>query len=474
MSSILIVDDEPAICWAFSEALSDDGHFVRVVPSAEEALRLTEGGWRPDVVVMDVRLPGIDGLSAIRELRERIGMTPVVVITAFGSLETAVRAIEEGAFEYLIKPFDLDQAVEVLRRALDSTVRAGTVGDIGELPKPTAGTIVGSSPGMQQVFKQIALVAGSDVSVLITGESGTGKELVARAIHRHSLRRQGPFLPVCIPALNPGLIESELFGHLRGSFTGADEDRRGLFEMAAGGTVLLDEIADVPSSVQVKLLRAIEQREILPVGGAIPRSLDVRILAATNRPLPELIAGGTFRDDLFFRLGVFQIHLPPLRDRPEDVLVLTAHFLRQVHPALDGAPWQLSEGARDELCSRSWAGNVRELRNVIEHAAIVARGGEIRPEHFPPPAPLAGTASVRPAERAQREISGWTADAVQEPASNADPQLYERFLQMVEPPLLEAVLRHCDGNRAAAAQLLGLHRGTLRQKMRRHGLGDER
>jgi two-component system nitrogen regulation response regulator GlnG len=473
MSSILIVDDEPAICWAFREALSDDGHSVRVVPSAEEALSLTDTGWRPDVVVMDVRLPGIDGLSAIRELRERIGTTPVVVITAFGSLETAVRAIEEGAFEYLIKPFDLDQAVEVLRRALDSTNRVAAVGDPDALAKPSAETIVGSSAGMQQVFKQIALVAATEVPVLITGESGTGKELVARAIHRHGPRRTGPFLPVCIPALNPGLIESELFGHLRGSFTGAAEDRRGLFEMAAGGTVLLDEIADVPLIVQVKLLRAIEQREILPVGGTIPRSLDVRILAATNRPLPELIASGTFREDLFFRLGVFQIHLLPLRDRPGDVRLLAAHFLGQVGPAHDGGPWQLSDEAYSDLCSRRWAGNVRELRNVIEHAAIVARGGEIRPEHFPAPSPLAGAALMRPAERAQREILGWTADAVQELASNDDPQLYERFLQLVEPPLLEAVLRQCDGNRAAAAQLLGLHRATLRQKMRRHGLGEE-
>jgi DNA-binding NtrC family response regulator len=220
-------------------------------------------------------------------------------------------------------------------------------------------------------------------------------------------------------------------------------------------------------------LRAIEQREIFPVGGTIPRCLDVRILAATNRPLPELIASGTFREDLFFRLGVFQIQLPPLRDRPEDVRLLAAHFLGQVGPAHDGGPWQLSEEACGDLCTRSWAGNVRELRNVIEHAAIVARGGEIRPEHFPAPAPLAGAASIRPAERAQKEISGWTADAVRQLASHDDPQLYERFLQMVEPPLLEAVLRHCDGNRAAAAQLLGLHRATLRQKMRRHGLGEE-
>jgi two-component system nitrogen regulation response regulator GlnG len=296
---------------------------------------------------------------------------------------------------------------------------------------------------------------------------------VARAIHRHSLRRARPFLPVCIPSLNPGLIESELFGHLRGSFTGAAEDRIGLFEMAAGGTVLLDEIADVPAALQVKLLRTIEQREILPVGGAVPRILDVRVLAATNRPLPELIAGGTFREDLYFRLGVFQIHLPPLRERPEDILPLAAHFLQLVRPSHDGAPWQLSEAASAELCSRGWAGNIRELRNVLEHAAIVARGAEIRPEHFPPPAPLAGPARVRPADQAQLEISRWAAGAAREHATSDDPQLYDRFLQLAEPPLLEAVLRYCNGNRASAAQLLGLHRATLRQKMRRHGPGDE-
>jgi two-component system nitrogen regulation response regulator GlnG len=473
MSSVLIVDDEPAICWAFREALTEDGHSVRVVPSGEEALRLADRGWRPDVVVMDVRLPGIDGLSAMRKLRERIGSTPVVVITAFGSLETAVRAIEEGAFDYLIKPFDLDQAVEVLRRALDSTNAAARVGDAGPGAADAAApgdTIVGSSPLMQQVFKQIALVAASDVPVLITGESGTGKELVARAIHRHSLRRRGPFVPVCVPALNPGLIESELFGHVRGSFTGAAEDRSGLFELAAGGTLLLDEIADIPAPLQVKLLRTIEQREIFAVGAALPRTIDVRIVAATNRPLPELIAAKAFREDLYFRLGVFQIQLAPLRDRREDIPALAEHFLSQIRPLRDAAPWRIPEDSRAELCARPWVGNVRELRNAIEHAAIVARGGEIRPEHLPAPATPAACASA--GDRAREEVAGWTADEAARFGTADDPQLYERFLRLVEPPLLEAVLRHCNGNRAAAAHLLGLHRATLRQKMRRHGLSE--
>jgi two-component system nitrogen regulation response regulator GlnG len=476
MSSILIVDDEPAICWAFREALTDEGHAVRVAASGEEALRLTDGHWRPDVVVMDIRLPGIDGLSAMRQLRERIGATPVVVMTAFGSLDTAIRAMEGGAFEYLIKPFDLDAAVEVLRRALGAAAAAGdrrpSANDGAALSAPSAGAIIGSSPAMQQIFKQIAQVAATDVGVLITGESGTGKELVARAIHRHSSRREGPFVPVCAPALNPGLIESELFGHVRGSFTGAAEERRGLFELASGGTLLLDEIADIPPALQVKLLRTIEQREVLPVGGSVSRSIDVRILAATNRPLPELIASGAFREDLFFRLGVFQIHLPPLRERQGDVEALAEHFLMQIVARRDAVPWTLSEEARRELRARHWAGNVRELRNALEHAAIVARGGEIRVEHLPHPSPLAASSPPTPGERTIRDVAAWTAHEAAQIACTDDPQLYERFLQLVEPPLLQEALRHCDGNRAAAAQLLGLHRATLRHKLRRHGLSE--
>lgn len=473
MSAVLIVDDEPAICWAFREALAEDGHAVRVVPSAEEALKLTDGGWRPDVVVMDVRLPGQDGISAMRELRGRIGATPVVVITAFGNLDTAVRAIEEGAFDYLVKPFDLEQAVEVLRRALASRTRGSDPAEDEPVNLSKAETLVGSSHPMQRIFKQIALVATSDVPVLITGESGTGKELVARAIHRHSPRRHGPFLPVCIPALNPGLIESELFGHARGSFTGAADDRTGLIELATAGTVLLDEIGDVPAGVQVKLLRTIEQREVLPVGGTAPRALDVRILAATNRPLPALVASGQFREDLYFRLGVFEIHLPPLRERREDIPELVEHFLRQIRPARADAAWRVTPQAHAELASRVWAGNVRELRNAVEHAAILARGGEILPEHLPLPVSLEGPNGAPVAVRAQRELADWTADAAAQLAADSDPQLYERFLQLVEPPLLDAVLKHCGGNRAAAAELLGLHRATLRQKMRRHKLDPE-
>lgn len=478
MSRILIVDDEPAICWSFREALRDEGHTVEVAASAEEALTKSANGSRPHVVVMDVRLPGMDGLSAMEQLRERIGTSPIIIMTAFGNLETAVRAMEQGAFDYLLKPFDLDQATAVINRALAAgRLPAATVTNDG--PEASRETLVGTSPAMQQVFKQIALVAASDVGVLITGESGTGKELVARAIHRHSRRREGVFLPVCIAALNSSLIESELFGHVKGAFTGATEDRRGLLELAAGGTLLLDEVGDIPAALQVKLLRALEQREITPVGDARPRPLDLRVLAATNRPLTEMIAAGQFREDLFFRLGVFHIHLPALRDRQEDIVPLAEYFLRQTDFDREAAGrLQFAPATREELAARRWPGNVRELRNAVEHAALVARGGEIFPEHLPPVAAspsarssAAGTDSAELPTAIRARIEQWTATIADRNPGSLPPELYEEFLKLVEPPLLHAVLQHCQGNRAAAAQLLGLHRATLRQKLRRHGLG---
>ena len=325
---------------------------------------------------------------------------------------------------------------------------------------------------MQELFKKIALVAPTDVPVLITGESGTGKELVARAIHRHSARRRGPFMPVCLAALSPSLVERELFGHLRGSFTGAVQDRKGLLELASGGTVLLDEVGDIPPDLQVKLLRVIEHREVTPVGDARPRPTDIRVIAATNRPLDELMAAGQFREDLFFRLSVFPIHIPPLRDRREDIPALAEHFLRQSrlaeHRRRSASPTTLL----DELRSRPWAGNIRELRNAIEHAAIVARGRTIRPRAppagrrsaprtpRPPPAPTSRAGS--PNGPGARSSSPRTPPG--------DASLYERFLELVEPPLLEAVLEQCQHNRAAAAELLGIHRATLRQKLRKYGM----
>jgi DNA-binding NtrC family response regulator len=468
MSRILVVDDEASICWAFRESLGDEGHQVEVAASIEEGLKIAAGG-PLDAVVLDVRLPGIDGLSAMGALRERIGPAPIIVITAFGNLETAVRAMEGGAFDYLVKPFDLDRATSVVTRALESRGAGG--------PSPGAGAatfepdaLVGSSPVMQELFKKIALVAPADVPVLITGESGAGKELVARAIHRHSPRRSGPFVPVSLAALAPTLVERELFGHLRGSFTGANQDRPGVLELASGGTLLLDELGDIPPDLQVKLLRVIEHRAFTPVGDTRPRPTDVRVLAATNRPLGALMAAGQFREDLFFRLSVFPIHLPPLRDRRDDIPALAAHFLRQARLP-EGADIRLSPALIAALRSRPWTGNVRELRNAIEHAAIVARGRTLGPEHLPPDHPPGGQAPQSAATDFRERLADWARrQIVDPPAESGDASLYERFLKRVEPPLLQAVLEHCRHNRAAAAEVLGIHRATLRQKLRKYGI----
>jgi len=476
MSHVLVVDDEPAICWGFRELLRGDGHDVTIASSAEEALQLAPT-CMPDTILLDVRLPGMDGLSALKQLRATSDDAPVVVMTAFGNLQTAVRAVEEGAFDYLTKPFELEDAADVVRRALahrhgtDTAKRAGAETDDSATDAELAETIVGSSAAMQSVFRQIAFVAQSDASVLILGESGTGKELVARAIHRHSSRTDEPFMPVNLAAMNASSVESELFGHVKGAFPGATADHTGILELAGAGTILLDEIGDVPVSLQLKLLRTIEHQEIIPVGSAKPRRCSFRVLAATNRDPGTLIEEGLFREDLYFRLNVVRINLPPLGERAEDIPDLARHFLNHMTGSTAGS--SLSSAALLELSGRAWPGNVRELRNAVEHAAIMARGGTIEVAHLPP-ADLTATRSASSSELLQREISRWAAQQLQPlDAADSEAALYEDLLQLVEPPLLNAVLAHCRNNRAAAARLLGLHRATLRQKLKNHGITGE-
>ncbi len=479
MSHILVVDDEPSICWAFRELLTEEGHQVSIAPSAEEALQLAQRT-RPDVVVMDVRLPGMDGLTALSRLHDLLGReVPVVVITAFGNLDTAVRAVQAGAYDYLVKPFDLDAAARVVRQALaarETEVEKGA--DAAPFAADSTDRLIGVSAAMQAVLKQIALVAPSEAPVLITGESGTGKEEVAFAIHRHSARRKGPFLPVSMAALSGNVIESELFGHVKGAFTGADTARVGLLELAHGGSVFLDEIGDVPLPMQVKLLRAIELHEVTPVGDPRPRQSDFRVLAATHRSLAELTAAGQFREDLLYRLSVFHIELPPLRQRRDDIPLLARHFLRPVSKT--GRRRDFTEGALKELCAREWYGNVRELRNAVEHAAILAREGDIRPEHLPAaiasrPTTAAEGAAVLPEGNALREeITAWVRKRLPARVTEQDAgKLYDEFLAAVEPPLLDTILELCGGNRALAARLLGMHRSTLRERLRAYRREEE-
>ena len=457
-ASLLIVDDEQAVCWALSRALTRKGHQVATAATAEEGLKLA-GEQTPEVIILDVRLPKMDGLSALPLFRQRVPEAAIIVITAFGTLPTAVQAVAGGAFDYLAKPFDLDQALGVIERALQRRP-SPTAPTASATPSPSE-DLVGSSPSMQQVFKRIALVAPRDACVLITGESGTGKELVARAIHRYSARRDQPFLPVHIAALNPNLVESELFGHARGAFTGATQARTGLLALADGGTVFLDELAEIPLGVQVKLLRALEYNEVTPVGATAGQPLNLRILTATHQDLSRAVSEGRFRADLFYRLHVFEVHLPPLRERPEDIEALAGHFLRRFRPsALPLLPETLAY-----LQGRPWWGNVRELRNALEHAAILAREGPLLPEHFPPSG-LNGDARS-PAEQVMAAVRLWLAERLRDGTPN---NLHEELLNLVEPALLEEVSRRLRGNRLVAAQWLGLNRATVRKKLLHYGL----
>ncbi len=467
MNHVLVVDDEQAVCWALSRALEQEGYGVDTAASAEEAFEKAEQN-TPDAIVLDVRLPGLDGLSALSQLRELSNEAPVIVVTAHGNLNTAVKAVENGAFDYLAKPFDLDQCLEVVHRALQrrTTQKQGGEEETVVSADVSPEEIVGRSAAMHTVFKRIALVAARDSCVLITGESGTGKELVARAIHRYSSRADGPFLPVHIAALNPNLVESELFGHAKGAFTGATQARSGLLALAEGGTVFFDELAEIPLPVQVKLLRVLEQSEVYPVGATEPQPLDIRILAATHQDLESKVHDGSFRHDLFFRLNVFRIHLPPLRERHEDIVQLANHFLQRLDP--DGP--QLPDETIQFLRSQPWLGNLRELRNALEHAVIVARGGQLLPEHFPTIASNFGT--LNPEEQLGESVRRWLAEQIAAAGEESPTDLYAKLLECVESALLHDLMERVQGNRWAAAQWLGLNRATVRKKLAAYDLTD--
>ncbi|MCA9035082.1 MAG: sigma-54-dependent Fis family transcriptional regulator [Planctomycetaceae bacterium] len=471
MTRVLIVDDEPAICWAFRECLTDEGFEVGVASSAAQALASTDDEM-PDVIVMDVRMPGMDGLEAMQQFRKKAASIPIIIMTAFGSLSTAVRAIDGGAFDYLIKPIDLDKAVAVIRQAAAINSAPASGDEMPAVDCASDELIVGSSSAMQEVFRQIALVAERDVPVLITGESGTGKDLVARAIHQHS-RRRGPFVPICVPAFSDTVVESELFGHTKGAFTGADVARIGLLQQADQGTAFVDEIGEIPLPLQVKLLRVLETHEVQPVGSGTCRHSSFRLVAATNRSLETMVAEGTFRSDLFYRLNVFRIHLPPLRERTDDILLLAERFLSDVGI---GKGMRLSDEAQSILLKREWTGNVRELRNAIEAASVVCRGEVIRSEHLPEPSHQINSSGRSPVESLQLAVTHWIDDGLNLHGSGSFETASDLLAQLsghTEPPLLRRVLDVAGGNRALAARMLGIHRDTLREKLRRYGIDAE-
>ncbi len=470
MARLLVIDDEQSICWGIRRLGEKMGHEVLTASSAEQGLKCVQAA-AVDVIVLDIRLPGMDGLSAIEHLREHAGAIPIIVMTAYGDLHAAVQAVRKGAFEYIVKPFDIDRMRQALTRALEGARQVAA-------PTPPVTAVegfVGCTPVMQQAFNQIALAAGSDASVLLQGESGTGKELAARAIHTYSARSHMPFVVVNVASLSSTLAESELFGHVKGAFTGADQSRDGLLVRAHRGTLFLDEIADIPVPTQVKLLRALEHGEVTPVGADSPVRADFRVISATHQDLLTLVQQGTFRHDLYFRISAFRITLPPLRERRDDIVPLSEYFLEVVcrdHPQR----CRLSEAACRELESRTWYGNVRELRNAIEHAVIVARGGTIGPEHLPPASATAlAPSSGRPddtAEQLAALLRVWTTDRLADPGLAGD--LYDQLLALVEPPVIREVLERHSGQCAAAARILGVHRTTLRKKLDQYAIGEQK
>lgn len=448
---VLVVDDEHTICWAIQRALTDKGYQVEIASSAEEGLSKARKT-PPAIIFLDVRLPGEDGLSALSKFKSLGRSIPIIIMTAFGDLATAVAAVEQGAADYLTKPFDLDDITESCIKNIGNHVE---LSDAPELSSEQTQSLVGKSAAMQTVFRQIAFFAPSNMSVLITGETGTGKEMVAAAIVANSNRRNEPYLAVAPVAMNPELIESELFGHARGAFTGAEVERAGLFETAEGGTVLLDEIGELPLSLQAKLLRVLEQGEYCRVGESIPRHCNVRVLAATNCDLGTTVAAGKFREDLFHRLNGLQIHLPPLRERPEDIELLCEHFL-----AAQGlrASDLISDELVRELAKRTWPGNVRELKNAVGQAAVWAGRRRLQLSDFPE------TASALPVSSVTEAAVTWAGEYLAEHPDATD--LLAAFQTAVEPVLYEIAIKHADGNRAKAAELLGIHRGTLRARLK--------
>jgi two-component system nitrogen regulation response regulator GlnG len=465
---VLIADDEDSLRWVLEKSLRQAGYEVTAVKDGSSALRAFQD--EPfDLVFLDVRMPGTDGLTALGRLRELRPEAPVVVMTAHGTMDTAIQAMQRGAYDYLAKPFDLDEVVLLAERALAAgrltqevaRLRSG-LQEVWEF-----GALVGRHPRMQEVYKAIGRIAASDVTVLLRGESGTGKEVVARAIHHYSRRAGRPFVAVSSAAIPATLLESELFGHERGAFTDAKERKLGKLELAHGGTLFLDEIGDMPVELQTKLLRALQERTIERVGGQDSIRIDVRVLAATNRDLEALMKDGRFREDLFYRLNVVTLNLPPLRERRRDIPLLVEHFLAKY--ATELGERGVAPEALDRLVGHDWPGNVRELENVIQRAMVMATSGVILPEHLPIGA-VSAAASVAVDASLEEIIERKLIECVRGLREHASANLYGLMIGLVEKPLLRAVLRETRGNQVRAAQILGINRNTLRKKLTEHGI----
>ncbi len=460
---ILIADDEESIRFVLREALEAAGHEVDEVEDGDGALDLLASG-RYDLAFLDIRMPGPSGLELLDRLAGLGVSTAAVIITAQNTMENAVEAMKRGALDYLVKPFPLAAASTLAEKALRTLTLHAEVRElrreVGRVIAPGGERLVGRSPALLEIFKTIGKVALRNIPVLITGESGTGKELVAHAIHAASPRAEGPFVVINAAAIPRELLESDLFGHERGAFTGAVDSRPGRFRDASGGTLFLDEIGDMPIELQAKLLRVLQSGEVSSVGGRQVEHVDVRIVAATHRELDAEVRAGRFREDLLYRLRVVPVHIPPLRERPEDVALLAHTFMNRYASELSEGPVVLADASIERLGEHTWPGNVRELENAIKRALVLHSGGILTPDDF---AFLGQTGEPEVAPPSLRDlVRQEVGDALDEPEAG---DVYHRILERVERPLLETVLARTDGNQIRAAALLGINRNTLRKKI---------
>lgn len=462
MKPIWIIDDDKSIRWVFEKALARTDMEFKTFSSVPEALNALNTE-EPQVVVSDIRMPNGSGLDFLQEIKQRLPDVPVIIMTAYSDLESAVAAFQGGAFEYLAKPFDVDQAIEIIRRAVDETMRQSIEAVVAE----ETPEIIGQAPAMQEVFRAIGRLSRSHATVLINGESGTGKELVASALHRHSPRADKTFIAINTAAIPKDLLESELFGHERGAFTGAQTARRGRFEQADGGTLFLDEIGDMPSDLQTRLLRVLCDGQFYRVGGHQPVKVNVRIIAATHQDLEERVKLGLFREDLFHRLNVIRLRLPPLRERREDIPLLVKHFLQQSAQELGVDTKIPSAVTLRYLANMGWSGNVRQLENVCHWLTVMAPGQNIDVADLPPELKEDSTKPLTSSSW-QEALALDAMDAL----NRGEQEIMDSRVKEFERILITKALQHTSGRRIEAANQLGMGRNTLTRKIQELGIDE--
>ncbi len=462
MKPIWILDDDKSIRWVFEKALARTDLEFKTFSSVAEALNALNSE-QPQVIVSDIRMPNGSGLDFLAEVKQRFPDIPVIIMTAYSDLESAVAAFQGGAFEYLAKPFDVDQAIDVIKRAVEESMRQA----VDNVALEETPEIIGQAPAMQEVFRAIGRLSRSHATVLINGESGSGKELVASALHKHSPRAEKPFIAINTAAIPKDLLESELFGHERGAFTGAAAARRGRFEQADNGTLFLDEIGDMPADLQTRLLRVLSDGQFYRVGGHQPLKVNVRVIAATHQDLEERVKLGLFREDLFHRLNVIRLRLPPLRERREDIPHLTKHFLAQSAIQLGVEPKQLTTNALKYLTAVNWSGNVRQLENVCHWLTVMAPGQSVDVADLPPELKEDTTKSSS-ANSWQEALAAEVADAL----NRGEQNVLDARTKDFERVMIVKALQHTDGRRIEAANQLGMGRNTLTRKIQELGIDD--